>query len=137
MQIAEDISSVVDLVFGFDRSARADMLEAGRAKLEILLRNVADQHLRVVSVKVTGRADRLNGNGNGAYTQRLSERRAQTVRDWLVERGIDAKAIKVLAVGDAVAVQPCTKKTRSTKALEECLLPNRRVEVSLIAEKAQ
>jgi OOP family OmpA-OmpF porin len=122
-----------NLVFDFDRSAAADIRPAGRDQLDKLLRRVAAEHLRVVSVKLVGHADRLNGTGNAAYNQALSERRAKTVRELLIGRGVDGRVIDASAVGDAAQVEPCRAKPRSTAELEECLLPNRRVEVELTA----
>ena len=125
-----------NVVFNFDRSERSEIRPAGREQIEQLLRSVDSRHLRVVSVKVIGHADRLNGTGNRAYNQRLSEMRAATVRALLVERGIAAETMVVEALGDAGQVAPCTANKGSTAELEECLLPNRRVEVVLTALSA-
>ena len=122
-----------DLVFDFDRSAATDIRPAGREQLDRLLRRVAAEHLRVVSAKLVGHADRLNGTGNAAYNQALSERRAKAVQELLIGRGVDGRLIEVSAVGDAAQVEPCKAGPRSPADLEECLLPNRRVEVELTA----
>jgi OOP family OmpA-OmpF porin len=124
----------LNLPFAFDRSWRSDIPEADRDQLDAVLSTVANQGLRVVLVKITGHADRLNATGDRAYNLRLSERRAATVRALLIERGIDAKVIDVAAVGDAGEVGRCATKTAAKVTLEECLQPNRRVEVMLVAE---
>jgi len=124
-----------NVVFDFDRSAAADIRATGREQIDKLLHTIATSHLRVVSVKLVGHADRLNGTGKSAYNQRLSEQRAETVRALLVERGIDAGAIDVEARGDTGQVEPCSAKPHSTAELEECLLPNRRVEIVVTAVK--
>ena len=84
-------------------------------------------------MRLVGHADRLNGTGHRAYNQGLSERRAATVRALMIARGIDGRVIETAAVGDAAQIEPCKAKTRSTADLEECLLPNRRVEIELTA----
>nr|MDQ2735943.1 OmpA family protein [Pseudomonadota bacterium] len=95
-----------DLVFSFDRSGRADIRPAGREQLERVLRRVAAEHLHVISVRLVGHADRLNGTGQGAYNYRLSERRAATVRELMITRGIDSHVIETAAVGDAAQIEP-------------------------------
>lgn len=133
---AAPIVLTANVVFNFDRSERVEIRPAGREQIEQLLRRVETRHLRVVSVRLIGHADRLNGTGNRAYNQRLSEMRAATVRALLVERGIDAATMVVEALGDAGQIAPCTANKGSTAELEECLLPNRRVEVVLTASSA-
>jgi OmpA-OmpF porin, OOP family len=125
----------LNLVFAFDRSWRSDIPEADRDQLDAILSTVANRGLRVVAAKVTGHADRLNGTGDLAYNLRLSERRAATVRALLVERGVEATVIDVAAAGDAGEVERCAAKTAAKAALEECLRPNRRVEVVLVAAR--
>jgi OmpA-OmpF porin, OOP family len=87
----------------------------------------------VESIKLTGHADRLNSTGKKDYNQRLSERRVQTVKDVLVRLGIDEKLITTGARGDEQQVESCQSKFRSQAELQECLLPNRRVEVEITA----
>ena len=119
------------VVFGFDRSDRAGIRPAGLAQLDALLARLAGEGLRVVGARLVGHADRLNGTGSRDYNQRLSEKRAATVRGLLVERGVAAGVIEVSAEGDATQVDRCEGGKRSTAELEECLLPNRRVDVLL------
>jgi outer membrane protein OmpA-like peptidoglycan-associated protein len=122
-----------DVVFAFDRSDRAAIRAGGLDRLDALLRRIVTEQLDIVSVRVIGHADRLNSTGDRQYNLRLSERRAKTVRDLLVGRSIAATAISVGAEGDTAPVDRCGDKTRDTPDLEECLLPNRRVEVALTA----
>ena len=130
------VDLTANVVFDFDRSGSTDIRAAGREQIDQLLRRVEAGKLRVVSVRLVGHADRLNGTGDRAYNQRLSERRADTVRALLVERGIDARAIGVEAMGDAGQIAPCTGRPESTSGLEECLLPNRRVAIVITAATA-
>jgi outer membrane protein OmpA-like peptidoglycan-associated protein len=86
----------------------------------------------VKSVQLAGHADRLNGTGNTAYNDRLAQRRVETVREYLVKLGVPAQAITVGQFGDKQQVLACDKARLSTAELQECLLPNRRVEVVLV-----
>ncbi len=63
----------------------------------------------------------------------VSERRAQTVRQYLIGKGIAADIIKYEWRGDSEQVQACDGM--SGAKLRECLLPNRRVEVKFTTER--
>jgi len=85
-------------------------------------------------VLVTGHTDRI---GSQAYNQKLSERRANAVRDYLVSKGVPRDKIETLGMGKTQPVpgvvcnQPYPKER---KALIECLAPNRRVEIEVKGE---
>ncbi len=73
----------------------------------------------------SGRPIRIEGHtdsiASDAYNQRLSEQRAQAVRDWLVGHGIDTGALRVLGHGESRPV--ADNATAAGRQL------NRRVEV--------
>lgn len=117
------------VVFAFDRAGEADIQGASIGPLRELADAIAKGRIAVGSVRLTGHADRLNGTGHGDYNQRLSERRVQTVREMLVRMGVDPAKVRTQARGDELPVQDCAASSRTRKALEDCLLPNRRVEV--------
>jgi len=68
------------------------------------------------------------GRRNG-LPEPLVERRVQTVREMLVRMGVDPAKLRTEARGDELPVQDCAASAKTKKALEDCLLPNRRVEV--------
>lgn len=117
------------VVFAFDRSGESDIQSASLGPLRELAGAIAKGRIAVGSVRLTGHADRLNGTGHGDYNQRLSERRVQTVREILVRMGVDPAKVRTEARGDELPVQDCAASSKTKKALEDCLLPNRRVEV--------
>ena len=82
---------------------------------------------RITDVDITGYADRL---GSAKYNLKLSERRANAVRDYLVAKGIDGARLKAYGKGEANPVVVCNNKRRAD--LIKCLEPNRRVEVEQI-----
>ncbi len=129
---AVDFSASV--VFNFDRFEAADIRDFSRANLQRLAAQVLDKKLRLDSVQLVGHADRLNSTGQRDYNEQLSRKRAQTVRQVLVELGFAADRIAYEYVGDRQQVVACASKPRSTAELEECLLPNRRVEVRVRAQ---
>jgi len=76
---------------------------------------------------VNGHADRL---GSAQYNQKLSERRADAVRAYLVSRGADAAQVETLGFGKTTPVKSCPDQ-KERKGLIECLAPNRRVVVEI------
>jgi len=57
------------------------------------------------------------------------------VRDALVARGVDGTLISTDAKGDGQQINRCDTRFKSKAELEECLLPNRRVEIRIDARK--
>lgn len=112
-----------DALFAFDRSAAADILPDGRreiARIAAELKAMPD-----ASVQVIGHTDRL---GTEAYNQGLSQQRALTVRQQLIEAGIPASAVVALGAGGSQPVKQCDDAL-AHHALVACLQPNRRVEI--------
>jgi outer membrane protein OmpA-like peptidoglycan-associated protein len=104
-------------------------------QLDELLAQVKRDGLQIVGIRLVGHADRLNGTGSAEYNQRLSERRVGTVRDALIARGVDGALISTDAKGDGQQINRCDARFKSKAELEECLLPNRRVEVRIDARQ--
>ncbi len=122
------------VVFSFDRHMKGDIRPYSVAQLDELVRRIKADKFDVASIRLVGHADRLNSTGKADYNQKLSERRVQTVREELISRGIDPKLITTEARGDTQQVEGCkdvrgSARTASQANLQECLLPNRRVEV--------
>jgi len=76
-----------------------------------------------------GHSDRI---GSAEYNRRLSERRAEAVRAYLVSKGIDAGKIEVFGYGKTLPVKSCTEH-KERAALIACLAPNRRIVVEVQA----
>ena len=81
----------------------------------------------ITDVDITGYADRLGSTG---YNLKLSEQRANAVRDYFVAKGIDGARLKAYGKGEANPVVTCDNTNRAE--LIKCLEPNRRVEVEQI-----
>jgi OOP family OmpA-OmpF porin len=86
-------------------------------------------------ITVEGHTDRL---GSDAYNQRLSTRRAEAVKSYLVGTGgIDGTKISAVGKSESAPVTKpgdCTGTSASTKLLA-CLQPDRRVEVEVVGTR--
>lgn len=118
-------------LFRFDRSAEADLLPQGRAELDALAAKLGDAYASVESIALVGHTDRL---GSETYNDRLSQARADTVKAYLQGKGIAAE-ITAIGGGEAAPVKDCPGGDVATRALTECLQPNRRVEVTITGER--
>ncbi|HVX03910.1 MAG TPA: OmpA family protein [Rhodanobacteraceae bacterium] len=113
-----------DALFAFDKWKLSDIKPDGRAQLDALARKLVAAKVRDAHVHVIGYTDRLGGQ---AYNQTLSERRAATVRAYLVSRGVVEGHIDAEGRGEADPVKNCDDSSRAM--LIACLAPNRRVVV--------
>lgn len=122
---AEKVTLSADALFDFDKAV---LRPEGKAKLDKLAEDVKGINLEVVIA--TGHADRF---GTDAYNQKLSERRAAAVKEYLVSKGIEPNRIFAEGKGKT---QPVTKpgqcKGPKSKKVIECLQPDRRVEIEVI-----
>ena len=118
---------VANVLFEFDRDGYADIRTYSLESIDRALASIATESLQLQGITLVGHADRLQGRGFDA-NQALSERRARTVRELLIGRGVDPARIRYEYRGDTRQVQQC-EGVRPRAALLECLLPNRRVEV--------
>lgn len=119
----EKVSLSSTELFGFDSAT----LNLPQPKLdEIAAALQADTS--ITDVDITGYTDRL---GSPKYNQKLSERRANSVREYLVSKGVDGGRLKAYGKGEQnPVVTDCNQKKRAE--LIACLAPNRRVEVEQI-----
>ena len=115
-----------DGLFTFGRGGLADLNAKGKRDLDVLATRLK-QFDQLNSVKITGHTDYL---GSEASNLRLSEQRAQTVRQYLIGQGLPAQKIRAVGMGESQPVKQCASTANRT-ALIECLQPNRRVEVEV------
>ncbi|MEF3081279.1 OmpA family protein [Luteimonas sp. SMYT11W] len=111
-----------DGLFAFGKADIRDISPAGRAALDALAGRLSGRTLDIVHV--IGHSDRI---GNPQGNLRLSNRRAEAVRGYLVEHGVPSDRITAVGRGDVEPVTEC--KSERGQALITCLAPNRRVEV--------
>jgi OmpA-OmpF porin, OOP family len=106
-------------LFAFDSA----VLRMPQAKLDEIA-DVLNRNADVNNVTITGYTDRL---GSEQYNMKLSQRRADTVKTYLTNKGVNASRLTSSGKGESNPVVQCTDKKLAT--LITCLEPNRRVEV--------
>jgi OOP family OmpA-OmpF porin len=106
---------------------KAVLTAEARTKLDNEVVARAKDFSNVTLVHVDGHADRL---GSPQYNQKLSEKRADAVRAYLVSKGFDASKVETLGSGKTLPVKSCPDQ-KDRKGLIECLAPNRRVVVEV------
>ncbi len=121
----------VSVVFNFDRFEEGQIRPWSIVQLEDLLARAKREGLELTAVRLVGHADRLNGTGKADYNERLSEKRVKTVAAILRRQGLADSLVSTGYRGDQLQVQGCEGRFKAKADLEECLLPNRRVEVVL------
>jgi outer membrane protein OmpA-like peptidoglycan-associated protein len=109
-------------LFEFDKST----LRMPQPKLDEIA-DVLKKHPQIGEVDITGHTDRL---GSEAYNLELSKRRADAVKGYLVDKGVESRRLRARAKGESSPVVRCDEKDK--EALIKCLEPNRRVEVESI-----
>ena len=113
-----------DALFAFDKSV---LKPEGKAMLDGLVTQL--NGATYDTILVTGQTDRF---GSAKYNQKLSERRAASVKDYLVSKNVQASRIDAEGKGET---QPMTKpgECRGAKSAKviACLQPDRRVDVEM------
>ncbi|MFM5574116.1 OmpA family protein [Aeromonas veronii] len=113
-----------DVLFAF---GKADLKPEGMSALDALYQQIVDVQPKDGSAVVMGYTDRI---GSDASNQRLSEARAQTVADFLINKGLPADKVSIQGNGESnpVTGNQCDD-IKARTALIDCLGPDRRVEV--------
>lgn len=120
--LTKRINLAADALFGFDSATLTPLAHQKLNQLAAQLRQSDD--LR--SITVYGHTDRI---GSDAYNLSLSQQRADSVRNYLVQQGVPAHLISAQGLGKSQPVVQCHEANRN--ALISCLAPNRRVEVAV------
>jgi OOP family OmpA-OmpF porin len=124
----QKISFSGDALFAFDK---AELKPEGKVMLDDLVRQL--NGATYDTILATGHTDRF---GSNPYNQKLSERRAEVVKNYLIGKNVQAAQINAAGKGET---QPMTladacQGTKSAKVVA-CLQPDRRVDVEMIGTK--
>ena len=126
---AQKVTLAADALFDYDKAV---LRPEGKSKLDDVTGKLKDIKLEVIIA--VGHADRL---GSDQYNQKLSEKRAEAVKAYLVGKGVEPNRVYTEGKGEKQPVtgDKCGKGDKKTKQLVECLQPDRRVEIEVIGTK--
>ncbi|HUX25666.1 MAG TPA: OmpA family protein [Burkholderiales bacterium] len=128
--VEEKVKLSAETLFAFDKST---LRSEGKEKLDDLVSKL--QAINVETIIDIGYTDRI---GSKTYNLKLSQRRAEAVKAYLVSKGIPAN--RILAEGKGKA-DPVTKpgecKGPISRKLIKCLQPDRRVEIDVVGTRTQ
>ena len=117
--VAEKITFAADVLFDFDK---ATLKPEGKAKMDELAAKVRDMNLEVVIA--IGHTDSI---GADEYNQRLSVRRAESVKAYMVSKGIEPNRVYTEGKGE--------KQPVASNATKDGRQKNRRVEIEVIGTR--
>jgi OOP family OmpA-OmpF porin len=117
--VAEKVTFAADVLFDFDKAV---IKPEGRSKLDDLASKVKGINLEVVIA--IGHADSI---GSDEYNQRLSVRRAESVKAYMVSRGLEANRVYTEGKGEKQPV--ASNRTSDGRA------KNRRTEIEVIGTR--
>lgn len=119
-----------DVMFDFNK---ASLKSEGMAALDQLYTNIKAEQPTDGTIVVYGYTDRI---GSEKYNQTLSEKRAQTVADYFVQKGIPTDKVSAVGRGEANSVTGSScDGVKKRKDLIVCLAPDRRVNVEVTGTK--
>ena len=118
--VASKVTFSADAFFDFDKSV---LKPEGRAKLTDLVEKIRGVNLEVIIA--VGHTDSI---GTDAYNQRLSVRRAEAVKAFLVSKGIERNRVYTEGKGKKQPV--ADNRTKEGRA------KNRRVEIEVVGTRA-
>ena len=119
MPTSEKVSFAAEALFDFDKSV---VKPAGRAALDDLLMKLQGMNTEVMVT--VGHTDSV---GSDAYNQKLSQRRAEAVKAYIVSKGVDASRVYTEGKGESQPV--ADNKTAEGRA------KNRRVTVEVVGTR--
>ena len=117
--VAEKITFAADVLFDFDK---ATIKPEGRSKLDDL-----DNKVKGINLEVVIDIGHTDSIGADAYNQRLSVRRAESVKAYLVSRGIEPNRVYTEGKGEKQPI--ASNKTKDGRQ------KNRRVEIEVIGTR--
>ena len=129
-RVVEKITQSGDALFEFGK-ARLNSYSLWR--LDKLVDSIKEL-TTLDGVDLVGHTDHLSKDGKQKFNMLLSRKRAESIKQYLIGKGIPADKISAKGMGSLQPLTKCSTKQRKTKHLA-CLQPNRRVDITLRGEK--
>lgn len=112
---------------------KSDLSNEGKAAIDRDVMNRLGEFKTVKNVKIVGHTDPM---GSAASNKKLSEARANAVKNYMVSRGVKSDIIETHGVGSAEPLPgvKCDAKKLKKAKLSECYAPLRRIVVDVAGE---
>ena len=107
--------------------AREELTSAAKARLDRDVVGKLATCANLEAIVIEGHADRI---GSQQYNQKLSERRAESVKAYLAGKGVDGSGVETIGMGKTVPAKFCPD-IKNRAELIACLAPNRRAVISI------
>lgn len=117
------------MLFAFDGAEYGDLSSEGQYHLYQIVQKIKARDEVPSRLEVVGYSDIL---GNADYNQRLSQKRAQTVYNYLQAQGVQAEQVVVVGFGSENSRVDCDYLQGDKRSKIACLAPNRRVELKVL-----
>ena len=130
--VIQKLTLSTDVLFDF---GKAELKDSGKQRLDQLVSEIKGAD--VDEIVAVGHADRIASDD---YNQKLSEARAQAVKDYLAQVGAKSNVITAEGKGESQPVtgEDCKKlgaERAANKKLVACLQPDRRVEIEVLGSR--
>ncbi|EOA8258850.1 OmpA family protein [Escherichia coli] len=112
-----------DVLFPFDSSAIGS---EGIGIISTIVKKLVNNGKKYSKIVINGYTDNI---GSDDYNMRLSERRANAVKDILIRNGVPDKDITTVAKGSSEPIVFCAQKDKQER--RKCLSPNRRIVLTI------
>jgi outer membrane protein OmpA-like peptidoglycan-associated protein/opacity protein-like surface antigen len=122
------VGNVYNILFGFNFGFDKSNIDGkSSTELDRLIRDLVDNP--TVDVEIAAHAD---SRGSGAYNMKLSERRGQSLKDYLIDKGIASSRINVVAFGETKLSNRCSDGVKCSEAEHAA---NRRAVATIVVWK--
>ncbi|OEC56221.1 MULTISPECIES: OmpA family protein [Pseudomonas] len=129
--VYKDYDLPSDVLFAFGKSERKDITGAGRKAISELIAALHREHANLRRILVVGHTDPI---GRAETNLALGLRRAQTVRQFLIDGGIPEHVLETASMGSTELVVADCHGNRDEQI--RCNAPNRRVMVRVDVSQA-
>lgn len=128
LRTLETITLESDTLFAFGRADFAGLQGAGQRQLNQVVERLSNTP-NLGRITITGHADQI---GSASTNKRLSLERAETVRTYMVGKGMAPELIEAVGAGSERPLVQCEGRMSRSERIA-CLAPNRRVEIEVRA----
>ncbi len=124
---AEKVTLATDTLFDFNKAV---LKPEGKEKLDDLFLKLFGMELEVIIA--VGHTDTI---GSDSYNQKLSVKRAEAVKAYLLEKGVEENRVYTEGKGESAPVVADCSGNRAAQI--KCQSPNRRVEIEVVGTRTR